>query len=299
MNLIKKYFLWILLFASIGFWGYIQVTQKAPCEVPIEYSIGSLDSRFNISKKTLIKSLFDAEQIWEKTLGKNLFVYNETAKFKINLVYDSRQEMANKNTQIESQIKDIKVGADSIKERFTSLQNQFKKASAEYESALSDFRVLQNRYNEKVKYWNSQGGAPKSEYESLNREKNNLALLQIGLETKRLEVNGLAEEINTLVKNYNYLVKDINSNINVINQSADKEFEEGEYLRDKTGERINIYEFKDIAVLTRVLSHELGHSIGLGHNENKNSIMYYLNNSKNIVPTMEDVRDLRLVCGVK
>ena len=112
-------------------------------------------------------------------------------------------------------------------------------------------------------------------------------------------MNGLVDDINTLVKKYNFLVSTANSNIHTINQSAGKEFEEGEYKSDESGERINIYEFADEVSLIRVLEHEFGHALGLDHNNNPDSIMYYLNNSKNMDLTAEDIQALRIVCSGK
>jgi predicted Zn-dependent protease len=64
-------------------------------------------------------------------------------------------------------------------------------------------------------------------------------------------------------------------------------------------EKINIYEFESRSQLIRILSHELGHAIGLGHNENAESIMYYLNKGTGLSPTAEDIRDLKAYCKIK
>jgi hypothetical protein len=119
------------------------------------------------------------------------------------------------------------------------------------------------------------------------------------LDDKRAEVNDLANRINQRIKDYNDLIDEANANIHVINQSAGQEFDEGEYISDSSGKRINIYEFENKNELERVLAHEFGHALGLGHDSNPDSIMYYLNKSTNMELTAEDKEALFEVCQVK
>ncbi|MES2214229.1 MAG: matrixin family metalloprotease [Patescibacteria group bacterium] len=99
-----------------------------------------------------------------------------------------------------------------------------------------------------------------------------------------------------LIRKYNSLVDQANQKVSTINESAGKEFNEGEYIYDEAGQRINIYEFTSRAELVRVLAHELGHALGLDHNSNPDSIMYYLNQSENGALTPEDSADLEALC---
>ena len=73
---------------------------KAPCVEPIHYNLGTFDIQFNISKNYFEGALTDAETIWEKPLGKELFVYTPTDSsrdvLKINLIYDYRQQATSK-----------------------------------------------------------------------------------------------------------------------------------------------------------------------------------------------------------
>lgn len=278
MAFLRKFILGILLLASIAFAGFLYLNKKGPCEVPITYTLGTFDTRFNISKANFMSDVESATHVWENSIGKNLFEYAPVKNepligiFKyfirqpitINLIYDSRQKTSDAQRVVISAIDETKSTASEIKQQFLALENRYKIAQTEYLSLLS-------------------------EYKNRRGDRNTL-------EAKRLEVNGLADDVNALVKKYNYLVNSVNTTINKINQTASQEFEEGEYVSDSKGERINIYEFGNGDILTRVLTHEFGHALGLDHNSNPNSIMYYLNTSKNIVPTKEDVGELRVIC---
>lgn len=283
MNFLRKNFLNLLLIATIAFAGYVYANKKEPCQVPISYTLGSFDDRFGISKTDFLSSIEEASHVWENSYGKDLFEYTTSrttsgfsrlfekyfgrAPIKVNLVYDERQENANENRQLASRIDDTKQDASKIKVQFTTLQNRYAKAKAEYQILLVDYK---NRRAD----WDT-------------------------LEQKRIEVNTLADSVNALVKKYNYLVGQVNIVVDQVNQTAGQEFEEGRYVRDRDGERITIYEFGDRQTLARVLAHEFGHALGLDHNTNPQSIMYYLNNSKNMTPTKEDLAGVGAVCRKK
>lgn len=299
MAFFKKSFLWIVLLIMIGLWSYQHFVVNAPCARPIYYHLETFDARFNISRADFLSAVDEAVAIWEKALGKDLFSPSAEGKLDVNLVYDDRQALAEKNRNLAAKIDDQKGTADEVKDQLNSLQNRLEQKKREYEALVNQYKQAQDSYNSEVRSWNSKGGAPKSEYERLNSEKNNLAILQAQAESKRLEVNALVDEINALVKKYNGIVGTVNSTISTINQNAGKEFEEGEYISDRNGQRINIYEFGSRQVLVRVLAHEFGHALGLDHNDNRDSIMYYLNNSKNMQLTAEDTAAVKGVCGVE
>jgi predicted Zn-dependent protease len=193
-------------------------------------------------------------------MGKDLFEYDPEGKLVVNLIYDERQATADRNAQIISQIDSATQSADAVRAQFLALELEYKSKLAEYNQILATKKNFRQ------------------------------------LEEKRQQVNALAEEINALIKKYNFLVSDVNIKINTVNKTAGQEFEEGEYVYDQDGKRINIYEFKTRTELVRVLAHEFGHSLGLDHNDNPKSIMYYLNQSSNMALTKEDTATLATLC---
>lgn len=245
--------------AGAGYWFYNQ----QPCVQPITFRIGEVDSKFGLSRAQYLVDVTQAEEIWNKDIGKTLFKYDPKGTVVVNLVYDNRQATADKNAQVTTQINTASDSADAVRAQFLALKLEYKQNLDEYNQLLAqtkDFRAI---------------------------------------EDKRQQVNALADEINSLIQKYNFLVSSVNTKINTINQTAGQEFEEGEYVYDASGERINIYEFKNQNQLVRVLAHEFGHAVGLDHNSNPNSIMYYLNAATNFTPSKDDTDSFLAVCRLK
>lgn len=259
---------WSILFIVLAIAGggiYYQYERTRPCAEPIPYTIGNVDPRFETSIEALRKEAQTATGIWNQAAGKILFVYDADADLEINLVYDEREENA-------------KLGVAIARE-----EAAVDAARVALEAKRQEFLDAQNAYNQRVKRINARGGATPKEAAELDAER---AALQV-----------FADAINTATKAFNQNVAALNAKIREYNQLAGKPFEQGQYVRDKNGERINIFAFVEATQLRRVLAHEFGHALGLGHNSDPDAIMYEKNESGNLTPTEADLSDLKALCG--
>lgn len=278
-----------------------------PCTKPIQYTFGDFDTTFDISQQQFATAVDKANSIWSSTVGKKLFEYvpsnniNKRKILKINLIYDYRQQATKELANIGIVMREDKSSYEMLKIRYESILARYKSDKIQIERDINTFNVKKKAFDDNVKYWNDRGGAPREEFialESMKRQLNSEANL---LNSRQEEFNETANTLNSIVTVLNQLVNKLNLNVNnynTVGASAGEQFSEGEYIYDKYGERINIYQFEDISQLVRVLAHEFGHALGINHVNTKGSIMYYLNQGEDERLSKDDINALNNLCGL-
>ncbi len=290
---------YIFLFQSDIIKAYKNILDKInPCPTPITYSIGQFDTEFNITEKEFESAIKEAEDIWEKASGRNLFEYSSDGEMKINLIYDSRQESTSKISNLDSSLSKDNNYYLSLKSQYESLISQYNKDNQELNSLISSYNQKSSIYESRVGLWNKKNGS-QNEYNQLNQERQELESSAIIIKNKQSEINVEVSKINQLASQLNILASNLNLNIekyNNIVQSSDQEFEQGNYISGLDSKVINIYQFENREKLVRVLAHELGHALGINHIDNPEDIMYAYNIGKSDTITDVDLIELSKVC---
>ncbi|HBR78840.1 MAG TPA: hypothetical protein DEA46_00225 [Candidatus Moranbacteria bacterium] len=270
------------------------------CDETLYYSLGEIDPRFNISNADIKNVLAQAENVWEKDLNKNVFEYREGAEFRVNFIFDERQQRTVEKNKLDSQLDKLEEVKDDISQDYKTIEIEYKNAVAAYQKNLKDYENRIEEFNAEVKKWNKKGGAPENEYEKLQKEQVYLEKLQKQLELEQKNINALVSSLNKLAEKENASVGDYNKKVRTYQEKfgESSEFNQGEY----NGLGINIYQFYEKIDLELVLVHELGHALGVGHVQNPESIMYYLmekQDLENIKLTGEDLNAIKNICKIE
>jgi len=265
--------LFFVLILALIFGIQYYVRNINPCQVPVKYTIGNIDSRFKVSESDVLKMANEAAGRWDSGSGKNLLDYNSSATLKINLVYDQRQQELDQLSSEINKLNNQNLTLDEIKNKV--------------ESDLASYEQELNSYNSEVDYYNAHGGAPPDKYQELQNEKKRL-------ESDRQAIN---QEISLLNNQIDLQSSNIADVKNKISESKNKIITQGEYNPQK--KEIDIYTFGNLDELRLVLMHELGHALNLGHDASPTSIMYSLlreQNLQNPTLTSEDFNLLHQTC---
>jgi hypothetical protein len=252
-----------LLFGAA--YAYVRHRAALPCARPIEYSAGSVDSRFGVTTEDLARDANAAAAIWNRAAGRELFSYDPTAALKVNLVYDTRQE-------------NVALGAA------LDAEDAEHQAARKVLDALQ-YRVIeeQDSYNSDLRAVTERGGITPDEVRAL--------------ESRRVAIQSLSDSLRRGVMAFNNSNAALKSKVDRFNEDAGKTFTAGRFVRDSTGERIEVFRFTSDTELIRLLAHEFGHALGLDHNDDSTSIMYMMDERGNLSASEADLRSLRKLCG--
>jgi hypothetical protein len=284
----------LLVVAASAYWWRVQARNR-----PLTYRIGSVDARFGLSREAFAESVAQAAGLWKQAVPRELFREAPDGVIEISLVYDSRQEAADRLKALNLKLDDTQGSYESLKAHFETLRGEAKQKG---DSLAQDFAA----YNDRVAAFNAQGAAsrraplPEGEYRRLEAERAALAEAKEGLQRRQEELKRLGESLQGLVVVINDLAARHNLDLVDIDRTGKglgPEFSEGEYVQKDGRRSITIYHFPSREGLVRVLAHELGHAKGLGHLENPLAVMHRLMRTQSLELTADDIAAMKAEAG--
>lgn len=274
---------------------------SGPCEEPLTYRIGTVDERFGLSREEFSRLVAKAASVWSAPVSRELFREEPKGKIVISLVYDYRQEASEKLKKLNYDISNTRATYEDLKVRFETLKAEFDDKKQRLEEDLSDFNGRVRAFNEENEAGRRRGGVSEDDYERLMQEKENLNATQSHLQSRQEELKQMADTLNSMAIVINEIAMEHNLSTVTYREEGNKlgeEFQKGQYARKGFKENITIYQFDGEKSLIRVLVHELGHALGLGHNDYPYAVMHRLvpdGSSYELTPA--DIAALKARCG--
>ena len=299
-HLLERFGRYILYVISIVYFLWFLVSPQPTCVFPKTYSLGTVDSRFGVTDTQLLSALNKASKIWEDGIGIPLFKLDGKNGLPVNLVYDDRQKRTNDTRELDTTLNSIKNKRQTVEETYNALLSLYKEKTAAYTGQFSAYETEVNDFNKTVTYWNGRNDVTQRISDSIISEQKKLEADKAQLEVERIDINKISGQINNIVGTDTSLVTQYNSAVNSF-QSRYKTVS----LFDRAvfnGKEINVYEFSDNDTLVLALAHELGHYIGLNHDTQSASLMYYLMQDQDLAHpklTTEDKAVFENVCNLK
>lgn len=290
------------IYLLITKFGTFQSINVIPCQQPLTYQIGTVDPKFDISARKLRKLMQEVEGLWQTARNQEVLNYSEDGRVTINLIFSEEQQQTKKERRLSRHIKNNKQRLTTLENEYQRLSQNYKRKKRELEHRISKYHQTVKNYNDTIKKWSSTGGIPQNKKPAIKDMKRQIERLagdlrrkETNAETIRRRVNTKADRLNTLLDQQSSLIAKYNNEF-----GEPRKFDQGEYIREDTKERINIYQFSNQPSLKTVLAHEAGHALGIAHVDNPKSIMNATMDKQDIFDlalTEEDINALNKQCN--
>ena len=273
------------------------VVRPGPCARPLAYRLDQFDERFGITREELREALRQAEEVWERPHGRDLFVETATARLAVNLHYDERQQRTQTGTRLRGSMSETRASHEAVGRSYEEWRATYERRVRDLKDAQAEYQSRAQALGAQVQEWNARGGAPADVRAGLEAERARLAEMRQRLESDRAAlqdlattVSGLAEKGNTIAQTHNQSVATFNALY-----GAPRQFHKGEF----DGRQIAVFEFHDNRDLVLLLAHELGHALGIRHVEDPASVMHAVAGGQpigSLVATPADLAALQKAC---
>lgn len=254
-----------------------------PCAFPLRWRVARVDPRFELSKGDVERVVAAAGGLWEDAVGRSLFSHDPEGGFPIRLVYDERQASSRELRAREADLDRAGAAIRARREEIEEMERGYQEAVARYRDRAAELDQRVEALNDTVQRWNRRGGAPEDVARRIRATEDELRSEQLSLDARLDELNARRRRIEAAFGELRSRVRDWEGRVEDLEGSAPTSpVQSGIYREavrlegdrvDSVDREIRIYRFDDENDLRRVVAHELGHAMGLGHVDAARALM--------------------------
>ena len=283
--------------ACLGAFMLIALLRPGPCARPLPYRVDRFDERFGVSREELRDALRQAEEVWERPMGRKLFVETDSARLVVNLLYDERQQRTQAGNRLQTDMSGTRASHEAVGRSYDEWRAMYERRLRDYRDGQAEYQSRAEALNAQIREWSARGNTPADMRYTFESERARLIDLRGRLESERTALQELASTVTGLAQKGNAIATQHNASVATFNAlyGAPRQFHKGEF----DGKQIAVFEFHDTRDLVLLLAHEMGHALGIKHVDDPAGIMHAIAGGQPLgalTPTEADLAALRKAC---